>query len=270
MREEEQIGFGIGLMVAAFLVVFIPPFFTPYCYAFDPEGVSFLYVFVPTERYLWKDIRAVEVDDYSFGTYDLWDFFFSEVFHLKGKNLGEKRFYMKGNMRKSFRTKRLLEQYWDGEIEGLFWKDAKEWLSKRRGRKRAESKEYLTDEIALMEGEAQGKVKEWLAPCQQKAQEYGLALKTEYVYTTDDFEELTSRPKEGYTYTLLVTVSLPGETDENRMVELSVDLVFVRLGKRAYRGVENHLAQEEIAQELDAVLEEIHKDGIEVYCETLS
>ena len=172
-------------------------------------------------------------------------------------------------MRKSFRTKRLLEQYWDGEIEGLFWKDAKKWLDKRREKKQGTKREYAVDEIVLMEQEIQTKAEGWLAPCQQKAQEYGLALKTEYVYITDDFEEFKSRPKEGYIYTLLVTVSLPGETDESRMVELSVDLIYVRLGKRAYRGVENEMAQEEL-NELGAMLEEIHKDGIEAYCETLS
>ena len=106
-------------------------------------------------------------------------------------------------------------------------------------------------------------------PFQQKAQEYGLALKTEYVYITEDFEELKSRPKEGYTYTLLIRISLPEETDDNRTVEFYWHLIYVRLGKRAYRGVENEMAQEEL-NELGAMLDEIHQEGIDVYCETLS
>lgn len=269
LREGEQIGIGIGMMVGAFLFVFIPPFFTPYCYAFDPEGVSFLYVFVPNERYLWKDIRAIEADCYSFETYDLWDFFFSEVFRLKGKNIGQKRFYMNGNMRKSFRTKRLLGQYWDGEIEGLFWQEAKEWMSKRRGKKQGLKREYATDEIAPMEQAVREKAEKWVVPFQQKAKEFGLALAIRYLYINDAFDELTSRPGERYVYTLLATISLPGETDESRMVEFSVDLVFVCIGKGAYRGVENEMAQEEL-NELGAVLDEIHKEGIDIYCETLS
>lgn len=266
LQDGESFAMGIGMAVVALLFIVLPTFFTPYCYAFDSAGVSFLYVFVPTERYLWKDIHAVEADYDNFGTYDIWDFFFSEVFHLIGKNLGKKRFYMKGNMRKSFRTKRLLEQYWDGEIEGLFWEDAKEWLSKRRGKKQAESKEYLTDEIAPMEREAQEKAEKWVAPFQQKAKEFGLALAIRYLYINDAFDELTSRPGGRYVYTLLATISLPGETNESRMVEFSVDLVFVRIGKGAYRGVENEMAQEEL-NELGAVLDEIHKEGIDIYCE---
>lgn len=267
LPNAEMFRFGLVMGVLALLLIVVPAFFTPYCYAFDGAGVSFCYVFLPTERYLWKDVRAITVEDIHVGHADLfWDFFFSSVFHLKGKNLGKKRFYMTGNMRKSFRTKRLLEQYWDGEIEGLFWKDAKEWLSKCRGKKQAESKEYLTDEIVPMEREAQEKAEKWVVPFQQKAQEYGLALKTEYVYITEDFEELKSRPKEGYTYTLLIRISLPEETDENRTVEFYWHLIYVRLGKRAYRGVENEMAQEEL-NELGAMLNEIHQEGIDIYCE---
>ena len=38
---------------------------------------------------------------------------------------------MNGNMRKSFRNKKLLEQYWDGTITGYMFENVKKWFQKR-------------------------------------------------------------------------------------------------------------------------------------------
>lgn len=72
------------------------------------------YVFLPNERYLWRNIRAIEVsDDGTNSSQSPWfDLLFGKVFAISGHVEGELHFYMNGHIRKSWRTKRLLEEYW--------------------------------------------------------------------------------------------------------------------------------------------------------------
>ena len=60
---EHDISGGLGLGVITLLLVVLPIIFSPYCYAFDSEGISLCYVFLPVERYLWRDVYAIEVED---------------------------------------------------------------------------------------------------------------------------------------------------------------------------------------------------------------
>ena len=264
---DNLIGWGFGFSIVALLLIVLSAIFTPYCYAFDNEGVSLCYLFLPVERYLWKDIYAIEVEDTSLSPrVSFFEFFYANVFSIKGSNVGKIRFYMNGHIRKSFRTKHLLEKYWDGTITGYLFEDAKNWINKRKTRKQAQTKAHLTDEIVPMEREIRAETREWLKPFIAQAKQYNLDIKPKYLYITKDFEELTSRPKEGYTYTLVSEISHFNETDENRIVVVSVDLLYVRLGKTAYRGVKNKHIKEEFEFTFSDVLNEINKNGIEVYC----
>jgi len=266
----EDIGWAWGLLAAALLFIIIPAIFTPVFYAFDKEGVSLCYVFFPAERYLWKDIRSIKVDDAvddMNGKELIIGIFFIKVFHLEGKPVGDTKFFMKGNIRKSFRTKRLLEKYWDGQITGCFFEGISRWFSKRRKKKQMETKQHLTDEIMPMEREVRAKAREWLKPFTAKAKLCGLELKADYIYVTEDFKEFKSRPEEGYTYTLVVEIAYPNEKDEDRIVCVSIDMLHVRLGKTAYRGVESPCAYEETAETLGSLFDEIKEKGIEAYLE---
>jgi len=266
---DNDITWAVGLGLAALLFIIIPAIFTPYCYAFDSEGVSLCYVFLPVERYLWKDIHAIEVEDTSIDTAsnaNIFEFFYANVFSIKGKNVGKSRFYMNGNIRKSFRTKYLLEKYWDGTITGYLFEDAKKWINKRRAKKQSQVKAHLTDEIVPMEREIRAETREWLKPFMAQAKQYNLDIKPKYLYITKDFDELNSRPKEEYTYTLVAEISHFNETDENHIVVVSVDLLYVRLGKNSYRGVKNKHIKEELEFTFSDVLNEIRQNGIEIYC----
>ena len=163
----------------------------------------------------------------------------------------------------------MLEQYWDGTITGYLLEDVKNWFQKRSRKKRAEFFEHFTHEIAPMEGEMRSKMKKILAPYKEKAKEQGLVFGTKFLYITKDLEEQKERPKTGYTYTLELTIGKPNETNEDHILVLLVDLIYVRLGKRAYRGVENHLIEEELKFTVADALEEIKTNGIEVYCQGL-
>lgn len=267
LDNDNAWGWGFGIV--GLLLIVLPAIFTPYCYAFDSEGVSLCYVFLPAERYLWKDIHAIEVEDIKLGTasqVSIFDFFYAIVFSIKGTNVGESKFYMNGHIRKSFRTKHLLEKYWDGTITGYLFEDAKKRINKHKAKKQSQIKAHLADEVVPMEREARAETRERLKPFIAQAKQYNLDIKAKYFYITKDFEELISRPKVGYTYTLVAEISHVNETDENRIVVASVDLLYVRLGKTAYRGVKNKHIKEELEFTFSDVLNEINKNGIEVYC----
>ena len=105
----DEIIWGVILAVAACLLILLPLIFTPCCYIFDSEGVSFCYILISNERFLWKDIYAIEVEDinppYSHMHSIILDFFYASVFCLKGNDSIKRRFFEIVHIRKSFRTK---------------------------------------------------------------------------------------------------------------------------------------------------------------------
>ena len=266
------VGLAIGTGIATLLLIILPTLFTPYCYSFDSEGVSLCYVFLPTERYLWKDIQAIEVEYNGTsikGRLDVvFDIFYASVFSIIGNNVGESRFYMQGYIRKSFRTKHLLEKYWDGEITGYLFEGAKKWFIKQRELRQTHIREHFTDEIVPMERDIRASARHWLNPFVAQAKQYGLDVKSKYIYITEDLKKSRSRPKEAYTYTLVAEIAHPDETDKSRVVDVSVDLLYVRLGRTAYRGVPNPHAEEEFRFYMTEVLDEIGKNGLAAYCKT--
>ncbi len=255
--------------VIALLVLAAGIIFTPCIYIFDAEGLTLRYVFCK-ERYLWKNIPKIEVDWDRFNISgsvrdsNILDLFFPS-YHIYGSCEGKWYFFMSGNIRRTLRTKRLIKKYWDGEITGYLFEDVKKAIDKRRRKKKKYIAAHLTDEIVPMEREVRAKAREWLKSYIAQARQQGLELRSKYLYITDSFDELNSRPDEGYTYTLLLEISYPGETDENRIICLSADLLYVRLGKTAYCGVENEFAEELLQQDLNREFQEITKNGFEKY-----
>ncbi len=266
LLPEDSLGFSLffGALALLFLVGMN---FTPCCYLFDSEGVSLCYILMPKERYLWKNIHTITVE-YEWGllhTSDsaLFDFLFTQHFSLDGDVEGTRRFYMSGCIRRSFRTKRLLETYWDGTITGYLLDDAKQWLAKRRRKKQKEIRAHLTDEVTPMEREVRAQVREWLSPFAARAKQHDLALRTEFLYVTEDGRQLHSRPKEGYTYECLVHI-VPVAAPQ-RCVDVSATLLYIRLGRTAYRGVTNRAAREELTGYLEECLTEMIQNGPETY-----
>ncbi len=258
----DEIIWGVILAVVACLLVFLPMIFTPCCYSFDSEGVSFCYVLASNERFLWKDIYAIEVEDISPSYTHMYsitlDFFYASVFCLKGNNSVKRRFFDNVHIRKSLRTKKLLEKYWDGTITGYFFEDAKKWINKHRAKKQAYVNAHFTDEIVKIEREIRANAREWLKPVLAQAKQNNLEVKLNYFYVTKDSKELKSRPKEGYTYSLEVEISHFNETDENKIIVVCVDLLYVRLGKTSYRGIKNQKAKEELQIDFSEVVEKIN------------
>ncbi len=237
--------------------------FSPLFYKFDNNGVSICYIFLSEERYLWKNISAISVENDPLSSKM---FFLSQVFKIYGYPEGKKRFYIDGCIGKTFRTKRYIERYWDGTVTGYFGEGIKAWAKRRSDKKAKHIRQHFTDEVVKMEREARAKAREIIAPYVEHAQANGFELSTRYVYITSDGKEITSRPKGRYEYTAVVEIREKGETDDERMVDVSVELIDVRLGKTAYRGVENRRAAEELNGLLADTLDEIIKTGIDVFC----
>ena len=263
--QEGETGFFVGFVIVD-LIIFANIIFRPLCYVFDDDGVTLCYLFFPKARYLWKNIHSITVKVDSGADTTIWDLFLSDYFKLDGKVEGKHRFYMVGEIRKTVRTKRLLEKYWDGTITGYLFEDIKGWWGRRRAKKQRAVKQHLTEEIVPMEREARARARKVISDLSDRAALRGLELRAEYIYITNDCEELKSRPENGYTYTVLVEISYPGETDEHRIVCTSVDLLRVRLGKTAYRGVEVRDAISVLKESVMDALKEIETNGIEAYC----
>ncbi|MBR3909517.1 MAG: hypothetical protein IKJ50_07355 [Clostridia bacterium] len=253
--------FGYFFCGIAALFILVPIIIFPYCYIFDSEGVTFKRIFFRDERYLWDNIYRITstIDSSSSSKYIFIDAILSRIFEIEGNVEGEKKPYMDGHMNRNFRTKKLLEEYWDGNISDTSSK-------KKKNKKKDNNKTYDTTEIAALEREVQAKVSTLLEPYSATAKLHNLKLKKRFIYTTEDFEKLTSRPKENYTYTLIVEISHFGETDEKRVVSVDADLIFTHLGKSAYKGVVNKNAEKDLNEILEDVLNTIYQEGIEAYC----
>lgn len=258
--DENDAGFFIFLLLLGLFFISCGIFTTPYGYFFDKYGVSARYVFYPEERYLWRNIHYIMItDDSSSNRNPIFDLIFSRVFEIGGALEGKKRFYMNGHIRKSRRIRKLIEKYWDGTI-------TKEGRENKKKSKKTKELKLLSDEVAALERTLRAKSKQWIEEFREEAKSMGLELRCEYIYTTPDLDEKNSRPNSPYKYTMMTEICKVGEKDEDKTVLIDADLLMVRLGKRAYRGVENKKAEGEFRSIMRETLDEIEKKGIEVYC----
>ena len=115
--SEKVTVWSVFFCVLGLLFVVGGPIKEPLCYSFDTDGVILHYLFVPKEKYLWKNIRKIKKVRDSYSSSAILDFIFSRVYEINGKAEGKQRFYMNGIINRGFRTKRLLSKYWDKDIE---------------------------------------------------------------------------------------------------------------------------------------------------------
>ncbi len=243
---DGEIIFAVITRIVGVLFIVLPATFTPFCYSFDKDGVSLCYFFLPVERYVWNSVAEIEINNsrvhsLRHSVLDLFlDFLYGNVFSIKSTNDIKPRFYMKGNIRKSFRTKHLIKKYWDGTITGSVFDDIKEWYNKRKTKKQKKIKAHFNDKIVPAERLARAKTREWIKPFVN-----GIDIKMKYFYNTKGLKYLKSRPKEDYTYIVVVEFISAGQPHENELVTNSVDLLKVKFNKRFYQGVENKTAEKE-------------------------
>ena len=79
--EAPHVAGGVTSIVFGAIMIIAPSIIMPFGYTFDEEGVSLCYAFLPKERYLWKNIRAIEATDDARGSSKsaIFDLLFSQV-----------------------------------------------------------------------------------------------------------------------------------------------------------------------------------------------
>ncbi len=259
---------GIGIFFAVVFVIGLISVFCvePHCYVFDDYGITSHYVFNRKERYLWKNIRSVRLI-FDTGHYRHGHIFLSNyIYVLDGKVEGEEKWYMQGYVRKSFRTKKLMEKYW-GVVEESDFSKIKKKIQIWQGKKQKQIDAHFTDEAVKSEREARAKVREATKLCIEKAKSHNIDIKVKFFYVTSSGEELTSRPDESYRYIACAEISYIGETDEDRIVVTDEDLLFVRFSKTGYKCTENKKSAESLKDTLEEVTATIREKGIEFYCD---
>lgn len=253
--EEISLGIIMGVMAAGILVT--PFLLMPTYYVFDNEGVTLAYLLLPSERYLWANVTSVTVhiDPKSMGL--------ANFFLLEGQVEGKHRFYMDSHIRKSGRTKRLLEKYWHKKINGYYFAELKSKLKRRVEKEELATKLHLANEVIPMERQMRAEARKVLKPLCDKAEELGLSLNYEFLFLTSDLELHKRRPVSGYDYTAEIELSLPGETDEGRILCMDVRLLQVRLLRKGYFGTVYDNAFENLEGELNQAFAKIQKNGFE-------
>lgn len=262
--KEGSTGLGIGMAFFGALFFIIPLCLMPLYYRFDSDGVSLKYLFLTEERYLWKNVWSIHLTDDSTRT-SIFNIFFM-VFQINGQVEGKHRRYMEGKIQKSIRTKHLIEKYWDGEVEGYLIDDIKDHINRCKAKKAMGSQKYSSESVARAERVVRKETQEQIRPYISRFAMIDLELRCNFVYVTDDLEELNSRPKKKYKYTVSVEISRKGETNEDMILCVDAALLTVKLGKDEYVSTKRKGAYRGLTEELDTLLEEIEKTGFEAYC----
>ena len=128
-----------------------------------------------------------------------------------------------------------------------------------------QKKQYQIDEIVLMEREARDSVRKWIERFVAEARQYDLEVRTQYLYITEDYEEHRSRPQSPHTYTAVISTCRPNETNEDRMIVFYTDILYVRIGKKSYRGVANLQAEDDLKLSFSEIMTEIKQQGFDTY-----
>lgn len=258
---------GTGIFFAVLWVIgFIGSLFEPCCYIFDKDAVAIIYVLFKKEKYLWKNIKSVNFKYHSEYSAREIIFLSQYVFEIDGKVEGEEKWYMKHYVRKSRKSKKLMEQYWDEIFESDFVKFKKK-VRKKQIEKQKKIDEHFSDEVVKAEREVRARLRECAKPYIEKAREHNLYIKLRFYYVTENGKELTSRPEEWYAYTADAEISYMGETDEDKKVFADEELLYVRLGKKGYKFTEVKGFEESFRDVLEDSLSTIIEKGIDFYCE---
>lgn len=243
---------GLGALILALLFLLVV-WLTPVCYVFDSDGVACVYLFFTNERYLWKRISKISLETSS-GRYQM------KYYQIRGVPEGQPKRHMNGEIHKTFRTKRLLNLYWDDAIE-----NEKKRKSKRR--KIANHVQTACDdkEVKALEREVRARVRSALQPILEKAVENGFHPYVEYYYVIPNGDRLRSRPEQGYVYEALITITEEDEKDSPKKVQVGKELIHVRKGRSGYVGVESEKGIEDLMWLLSDTLDTILQNGMDAY-----
>lgn len=213
----------------------------PFAYIFDCVGVKICYVGC-YEYAKWEDIRKIFTMSWASGSM-LMVYCISPITPQK-----KHRFYMKGEINKSLLTRKYINLYWNGFIDGK--------PTKKKGFVPPNS-----DSITVMERDAKKNIREMLDSFKPAFSEYGIFLKASF------FPKTADRPLEDYVFECEIEIG--DMTDEERRRYLSVPLIEVCCRKKGYEGkiVDGGTVAPE--GKLNAILKALKNHGKKIFFEEI-
>lgn len=249
--KSSEIFIGVLLFTIGVTFFSIGLFFDPWYYVFDINGVSICYLFNRKHRFLWKKINAVILNEERIQNGNIY------IYDILGTPENEPCFYMRNKIIKNGKTEKMLEEYFDcGLVD--FTKKLKIKLKFKHFK-----------EISEMEKYQQTQTEKYISHYRPELANIGLCLKTAYAYLSDkdeDIVEYSVIPKGNSTYSAILRVSRPDETDKNKIFEFDVALIDFFEEKDRVRATDNGIIVGTLSV-FDELVKEIELIGIDKFSE---
>lgn len=232
----------IGGILTLFFAVGIV--ITPKLYVADQEGMSIYYLPFIKDYYKWEDIKRINVMyRRRLRTYN-----FERKKHAESD--AKIRFFKNSEFPKTFMLKKLINKYWQGEVEGDDWENFKKKL---RSWKSKHKVVLDVSEAEKAEREARGKIREIIKANKPLAEASGKFVKAVYTYESE-YKTLTSRPKGSYSYNVEIEISEIGSSEDERLYVMT-EVLFVRYGKKDIKVITDEAVYDKISELLIEAIE---------------
>lgn len=213
----------------------------PYTYVFDHIGVKIYYIGC-YEYAKWDDIKRIYTSPWTYRSILM-------VYNISPMTSGKRhRFYMKSEINKNLLTRKYINLYWDGFIDGK--------PTKKKGFVPPNS-----DRITAMERDMKGKVREIRDRFKPAFKEYEVFLKADF------YPEVADRPLEDYVFECEIEIG--DMRDEERRCYLSAPLIDVRCRKKGYEGSIVDGGTEKLENKLNEALSSLKSCGKRVFFEEM-
>lgn len=248
IKEGDKLGDALSVVtIGGVLTLFfaIGIVIVPKLYVADEEGISIYYWPSIKDYYRWEDIKRINV---------VYKYRFIRLYNFERKKLvegdGKIHFFKNSKFSKTFMLKRLINKYWQGEIEGDDWDNLKQ---KIRERKKKNNFKLDDTEAEKAEREARDKIREIIKANKPLAEASNKFIKATYKYETKG-KASEIRPIESYSYNVEIEIGEFGSSEDDRLY-IMAELLFVRYGKKDIKVMPDEAAYDKISRALSEAIE---------------
>ena len=129
--EGNDIGFGVFFIILGIVLTLCALFVFPIFAIVGRRGISFYYLIFMRDKYLWENVYALTVEYTSRKGIPI----LMDSFKIHGTSENKHRFFMTGQIARSWRARKLLEHYSKDKIESFFFDDIKNSIKERKEKK---------------------------------------------------------------------------------------------------------------------------------------
>lgn len=231
---------GILTLLFIFITIIIPKL-----YVADEEGLSIYYLPNIKDYYKWEDIKRINVV-YSIRRIRMYSF----ETNKSAERASKISFFKDSEFHKTISLKRLINKYWQGEVEGDDWDNLKK---KIRERKKKNNFKLDGAEVENAEKQAKKKTKEIIKANKPLAEASGKFIKATYTYETKG-KASEIRPIESYSYNVEIEIGEFGSSEDDRLY-IMAELLFVRYGKKDIKVIPDEAVYDKISRALVEALD---------------